>query len=92
MKGEYMSNSSLQKLLISGNSALIKVILEEFPDLFDLTKNLGPTEEKRKSSCIDKVKNDLIAAKSAQIVYLSSRISTLTFRGISSNELQISSG
>ena len=62
-----MSNLLLQEL-ISGNPDDVKnLILEEFPDLFNLTNNPGLTEKTRKSLCIDRVKNDLTAAKSAPL-------------------------
>lgn len=63
-----MSDSLLQKLLPPGDPDLVKFLLKEFPDLFDYgdhTKGDGSYRDKRISFCIDKVKNDLIAAKSA---------------------------
>lgn len=66
-----MCNSLLQKLLTSGDPDLVELLLKEFPDLFDYgdhTKGDGSDRDKRISFCIDKVKNDLIAAKSASFL------------------------
>lgn len=71
-----MSNTLLQEL-ISGKPNLVKRIRKEFPDLFDLTGSPSLTEKKRKSSCINKVKNDLIAAKSAPLLNPPSNFETL---------------
>lgn len=71
-------SKSLLLDLVCGNPDLVEhLILEEFPDLFDLTNSHSPTEKERKRSCIDKVKNDLIAAKSAPLLNPPSKFETL---------------